>query len=67
MKILGGYEDFVDIFGCHHKSGLVVAVISMHFRVFFKVEVQNGNSLGAAKISNLFWLCLIFLIFFWGT
>ena len=31
----GGYEDFVDIFwGCHHKIGLYLGVISMHFRVF---------------------------------
>ena len=30
-----GYEDFVDIFlGCHHKIGLYLGVISMHFRVF---------------------------------
>ena len=29
-----GYEDFVDIFGGHHKIGLYLVVISMHFRVF---------------------------------
>ena len=29
-----GYEDFVDIFGGHHKIGLYLGVISMHFRVF---------------------------------
>ena len=30
-----GYEDFVDIFfGGHHKFGLYLGVISMHFRVF---------------------------------
>ena len=30
------YEDFVDIFfeGGHHKIGLYLGVISMHFRVF---------------------------------
>ena len=39
-----GYEDFVDIFfflggggwGGHHKIGLYLEVISMHFRVFSK-------------------------------
>ena len=31
----GGYENFVDIFlECHHKIGLYLGVISMHFRVF---------------------------------
>ena len=33
-----GYEDFVDFFfgggGGHHKIGLYLGVISMHFRVF---------------------------------
>ena len=30
-----GYEDFMDIFRGHHKIGLYLGVISMHFRVFF--------------------------------
>ena len=29
-----GYEVFVDIFWGHHKIGLYLGVISMHFRVF---------------------------------
>ena len=29
-----GYEDFVDIFWGHHKIGLYLGFISMHFRVF---------------------------------
>ena len=29
-----GYKDFVDIFWGHHKIGLYLEVISMHFRVF---------------------------------
>ena len=29
-----GYEDFVDIFGGHHKTGLVLGVMSMYFMVF---------------------------------
>ena len=58
-----GYEDFVDIFGGYHKIELYLGVISMHFRVFFKVKVQNGGILGDAKISNSFLGCLKFLIF----
>ena len=39
----------------------------MHFRVFFKVKgTELGYFLGQAKISNIFFGCLIFLIFFWG-
>ena len=41
-----GYEDFVDIFGGHHKIRLYLGVISMHFWVFFKVKVQKGGILG---------------------
>ena len=33
-KYFLGYEDFVDIFWGHHKIGLYLGVISMHFRVF---------------------------------
>ena len=40
-KYFLGYEDFVDIFWGHHKIGLYLGVISMHFRVFLKVKVQN--------------------------
>ena len=30
----GGYEDFVDILCGHHKIGLYLVVIAMHFSVF---------------------------------
>ena len=33
---------------------------------FLKVKEQNGNIFGDAKISNIFWVCLIFLIFFFS-
>ena len=33
MNIFNGYEDFVDIFGGHHKLGFL-GVIYMHFRAF---------------------------------
>ena len=31
---MGGSDDFVDIFGGHHKIEQYLNVISMHFRVF---------------------------------
>ena len=31
------------LFLSHHKIGLYLGVISMHFRVFLKVKVQNGG------------------------
>ena len=33
-KYFMGYENFVDIFWGHHKIGLYLEVISMHFKVF---------------------------------
>ena len=62
-----GYEVFVDIFWDHHKIGLYLRVISMHFRVFSKGQGTEWRIfLGVAKISNIFLGCLKFLIFFWG-
>ena len=57
MNIFWGYEDFVDIFGGSSQNWASLRVIFMHFRVFFKVNVQNWVFLGVAKI----------LIFFWGA
>ena len=54
-------------FGGHHNIGLYLGVISMHFRVFFKVKVQNGEYFFSCYIKFLiFWGCLKFLIFFGG-
>ena len=36
--------------GGHHNIGLYLGAISMHFRVFFKVNVQNGEYFLVAKI-----------------
>ena len=62
-----GYEDFVDIFLGHHKIGLYLGVISMHFRVF---SLGQGTELGilfwVPKISNILFGCLEFLIFLGG-
>ena len=44
------YEDFWIFLGRHHKNGLVLGVIFMHFMV----NVQNVDIFGVAKISNIF-------------
>ena len=33
----------MDFLGGHHNIGLYLGVILMHFKVFFKVKVQNGE------------------------
>ena len=39
----------------------------MHFMVFSSVHgTECGIFFGVVKISNIFWECLKFLIFFWG-
>ena len=55
--------------GDHHKIRLYLGVISMHFGVFFKVNVQNGvffwgGGGGVAIISNILGGFLKFLFFF---
>ena len=63
-----GYEDFVDIY--HNKIGLVLEVISIHFRDFrgfLKVNVQDGDIiLGSQKLQIFFGVWLIFPIYFGG-
>ena len=63
MNIFWGYEDFVDIFLGSSQNWASLRVISVNFRVFFKVKVQNWEIFRVAKISNIFWGCLKFLIF----
>ena len=41
----------MDIFLGYHDIGLYLGVNAMHFRVFFKVKVQNGKYFLVAKIS----------------
>ena len=43
MNIFLGYEDFVDMFLGSSQNLASLRVISMQFRVFFKVEVQNWD------------------------
>ena len=61
MKILWMY---------HNKIGLVLEVISIHFRDFrgfLKVNVQDGDIiLGSPKLQIIFWVWLIFPIYFGG-
>ena len=44
MNIFWGYEDFVDIFLGSSQNLASLRVISMQFRVFFKVKVQNWDN-----------------------
>ena len=53
-------------FGGHHKNGLYLGVISMHFRIFRKVKVQNGGYCFGFLNFRTFLGCLKFLIFFGG-
>ena len=46
MNIFWGYEDFVNIFGGSSQNWASFRVISMHFRDFFKVKVQNWDIFG---------------------
>ena len=49
--------------GGHHKIGLYLGVISMHFKgLFLRSRYGIGIFLGVAKISNIFLGCLKFLI-----
>ena len=42
----------MDTFWGHHKLGLYLGDISVHFRIFYKVKVQNREYF--FKISNFF-------------
>ena len=55
MNIFWRYEDFVDIFWGSSQNWASFRVISMQFRVFFKVKVQNlGYFFGLLKIQIFF-------------
>ena len=43
MNIILGYEDFVDTFWRSSLNWATLRVISMQFRVFFKVKEQNWD------------------------
>ena len=46
MNIFFGYEVFEDIFLGSSQNWASLRVISMQFRVFFKVKVQNRDIFG---------------------
>ena len=65
--------------GDHHKIRLYLGVISMHFGVFFKVNVQNGVFFGGGGwgcynfkyfggvLEIPVFFCLFVCLFFWGV
>ena len=56
----------MDIFWVHNKIGLYLGIFLCILVSSLKVKVQNGGYFfGVAKISNIFWGCLKFLIFLW--
>ena len=65
MNSFLGYEDFVDIFGGSSQNWASMRVISMHFRVYFKVNVQNWDIVlgcysfkyffGVLEVPDIFW------------
>ena len=62
--IFGGMKILWLFFGAHHKIGLVWGSFLCILGSFLK----NWDIFWIAKISNIFWGCLKFLIFFWrGT
>ena len=62
INIFGGYDDFVDIFGGHHKIGLYFVVISMHLGSWSRYRIWD-IFFGLPKFQIFFSGCLKFLIF----
>ena len=46
IPILVGYDNFVDIFRGHHKTGLVLGVILYIVGYFSEANVQNRDTFG---------------------
>ena len=65
-KLFLEYENFVDIFLGHHKIGLYLVVISMHFRVFSQGQgTETEKFIGLPTFQVIFFGggCLKFLVF----
>ena len=61
------YEDFVDIFwGSSQNWTIFRGYFYASYGLFLRSLYRMGIFLGVAKISNIFWGCLIFMIFFLG-
>ena len=66
INIFGGMKILWIFFGSP-QIGLYLGSFLCILGSFLKVKVQNrGIFFGVAKISNIFFGCLKFLIFFWG-
>ena len=66
MNFLLGMNLLWMFFWGHHKIGLYLGVISLHFRVFSEgQDTELGIFLGLLKF-RVFLGCLKFLIFIWG-
>ena len=67
MNICLGMKILLIFFWGHHKIGLYLGVISIHFRVIsYSQGTECGVYFWVAKISNIFLGCLKFLVlFFW--
>ena len=60
-----GYEDFVDIFGGSSQNWTIFRGLFYAFQgLFLRSRCRMGDIFWVAKISNIFWGCLKFLIFF---
>ena len=67
LIFFGGMKILWMIFWGASQNWASLRVIFMQFRVFFlRSRCRIGIFLGVAKISNIFWGCLKFLIFFLG-
>ena len=56
----------MDIFCGSSQNGLVLGVISMHFRVFSYGQcTERGYCFGLLKFQIFVWVVLIFQIIFW--
>ena len=66
MNIFWGYEDFVDIFMGSPQNWASFRVISMHFRIFFKVKVRNWDIFWGCQNLEYFFGVLEIPDIFWG-
>ena len=65
MDIFGDNEDFVDILGVITKFNYIKGSFLCILGYFLKVRYKMGIYFWVAKVSNIFWGCLKFQIFFW--
>ena len=49
------YDEIVDIFGGHHKTGLFCGVCSIHLGLFLRSRHRIGIFFGVAKFQIFLW------------